>query len=280
MYTCGDADPDEANLMPTIFRQPPLIEIIAELRWARQGADTAPLITLGAESPAEGMFSRWTDRMGALGYEHVERLVPQGFPLPVGVPTLRVRQRTGAPQNTLFQIGPQIFTANATPPYLSWKDFAPTAQAGVLALLAARPESEIVAPFQVSLRYIDAFREPLIRGLSPMAFLTDTLGVAVEVPPAIARHGVAGAETGALVQFNVPLADGKIRVQFGEGRVGEEPALIMDMTLSRSEPVPAQAEAIMHALSQSRDVTHAIFMELTAPIAALMQPEQHKREEV
>lgn len=266
--------------MNTIFRHPPLIEMIAELRWSGQGADAAPIITLGAESPAEELFSRWSDRMGALGYEHVERLLPQGFPLPLGVPTLRVRQRTGAPQNTLFQIGPQIFTANATPPYLSWNDFAPTAQAGVLALLAARPESEKPAPFQVSLRYIDAFREPLIRGLSPLAFLTETLGVGVEVPPAIARHGVVGAEIGALVQLSVPLADGNIRVQFGEGRVGEEPALIMDMTLSRSEPVPAQAEAIMHVLSQSRDVTHAIFMELTAPIAALMQPEQLQREEV
>lgn len=265
--------------MTTRFRQPPLIEIIVELRWSGQEADTAPIITLGAESPAEEMFSRWTARMGALGYEQVERLVPQGFPLPLGVPTLRIRQRTGAPQNTLFQIGPRIFTANATPPYLSWKDFAPTAQAGVLALLAARPESEVTTPFQVSLRYIDAFREPLIHGMSPLAFLTETLGLGIEVPPAIARHGVAGAEIGALVQLSVPLADGKIRVQFGEGRVGDKPALIMDMTLSRSELVPAQAEAIMHALSQSRDITHAIFMELTAPIAALMQPEQHKREE-
>lgn len=266
--------------MTTIFRHPPLIEMIAELRWSGQAADTAPIITPEAESPTEEMFSQWTDRMGALGYEHVERLVPQGFPLPLGMPTLRVRQRTGAPQNTLFQIGPQIFTANATPPYLSWHDFAPTAQAGVLALLAARPESEVTAPFQVSLRYIDAFREPLICGLSPMAFLTETLGLGVDVPPAIARHGVAGSEIGALVQLNVPLAEGKLRVQFGEGRVGEEPALIMDMTLSRSEPVPAQAEEIMLALSQSRDITHAIFMELTTPIAALMQPEQHKREKV
>ncbi len=117
--------------MTTVFRNPPLIEMIAELRWSGQWQSTIPVIMPGANGYAEAMFLQWTARMGALGYEHVERLVPVGFPLPLDAPTLRVKQKTGMPQNTLFQLGPQLFTANATPPYLSWQDFAPTAREGV-----------------------------------------------------------------------------------------------------------------------------------------------------
>jgi uncharacterized protein (TIGR04255 family) len=265
--------------MTTVFRNPPLIEMIAELRWSGQGQSTIPVIMPGANGPVEAMFVQWTARMGALGYEHVERLVPVGFPLPLDAPTLRVKQKTGMPQNTLFQLGPQLFTANATPPYLSWQDFAPTAREGVTALLAVRPEPEATAPFQVALRYIDAFREPLLRGQTPMQFLSETLGIAVEAPPAITRQAESGAELGALIQLIVPVAGGVMRVQFAEGIVSNDPALIMDMTVSRTESVDPRVDAIMHALGQARAITHDVFMELTTRIADLMQPEVRQQEE-
>lgn len=116
--------------MTTIFRNPPLIEMIAELRWPTQGQSAVPVVLPGANGSAEAMFLQWIARMGGLGYEHVERLAPAGFPLPLDAPVLRVKPKTGLPQNTLFQLGPQLFTANATPPYLSWQDFAPTAREG------------------------------------------------------------------------------------------------------------------------------------------------------
>lgn len=266
--------------MTTVFRNPPLIEMIAELRWSGRAQTGIPVIPPGANGPAEEMFSQWTNRMGALGYEHVERMVPPGFPLLLDAPTLRVKQKSGAPQNTLFQLGPRLFTANATPPYLSWTDFAPTARKGVEALLAVRPEPEATSPVQVALRYIDAFREPLLDGHTPMRFLRTTLGVAAGIPPAITRHAEPNAELGALVQLSVPLADGTMRIQFAQGLVGDEPALIMDMTVSQTESVEPDAEAIMRALGRARSITHAVFMELSVPIADLMQPQAYEQEEM
>lgn len=265
--------------MTTVFRNPPLIEMIAELRWSGPGLNSIPVIPPGADGPAEEMFLRWTAQMGALGYEHVERMVPVGFPLPLDVPTLRVKQRTGAPQNTLFQLGPRLFTANATPPYLSWNDFAPTAREGIVTLLAVRPEPEATAPVHVALRYIDAFREPLLDGQTPMQFLTETLKIGLEISPAIARHAEPDAELGALVHLSVPVTNGVLRVQFAQGFVADTPALIMDMTVSRSESVEPDPDAVMRALGQARSITHAVFIELTAPIADLMHPEVQSREE-
>lgn len=261
--------------MTTVFRNPPLIEMIAELRWSESAQTDMPFIPPGANGLVEEMFLLWTARMGALGYEHVERLVPPHFPLPLDAPTLRVKQKTGAPQNTLFQLGPRLFTANATPPYLSWKDFAPKAREGVEALLDVRPGPEATSPVQVALRYIDAFRESLLGGQTPMQFLDCTLGVQLGIPSAITRHAKPNTEPGALLQLSLPLAEGTMRIQFAEGFVGDEPALIMDMTVSQSESVVPDAEAIMDALGRARSITHAVFMELTAPIADLMQPQEN-----
>lgn len=261
--------------MTTVFGNPPLIEMIAELRWSGRTQHGHPVMPPDAIGPTEQMFLQWTARMGALDYEHVERLVPPGFPLLFDAPALRVKKKTGLAQNTLFQLGPQLFTANATPPYLSWVEFAPTAREGVAALLAVRPEAEASAPVQVALRYIDAFREPLLDGQTPMQFLKSTLGVAVDIPAAIVRHAEPNAELGMLLQLSVPLADGRMRIQFAEGLVGDEPALIMDMKVSPTESVESDADAIMRALGQARSVTHAVFMELTAPMRDLMQPQSH-----
>lgn len=263
--------------MTIIFENPPLIEMIAELRWSGPTQADMPIMSPDGNRATEEMFLQWTARMGALGYEHVERLVPPGFPLPADSPTIRLRQKTGMAQNTLFQIGPRLFTANATPPYRSWAEFAPTAREGVDALLSVRPGNESTAPVQVGLRYIDAFREPLLDGQTPMQFLESTLGVAVGIPAAITRQAEPDTELGALLQLSVPLADGTMRIQFAEGVVGDEQALIMDTTVSRTEAVEADAEAIMDALGRARSVTNAVFMELTASITELMQPQAREQ---
>lgn len=144
---------------------------------------------------------------------------------------------------------------------------------GLAALLATRPETDARAPLVASLRYIDAFREDLRQGLSCSRFLAETLGMRVNVNPAIERHLVAGEEIGALVQLAVPTEGGALRIQFAEGETQGEPALIMDMTLALNDVIEPDIDTLMAAFDHARKVTHQLFVELTAPIADLMQPE-------
>ena len=261
--------------MSTIFRNPPLIEMIAELRWGAPAIEQSqpPLVLPDRAAPYEGMFMRWVAKMGASGYEPADRLVPHGMPLPAYDPVIRVNPKDAEERTTLFQLGPQLFTANAIPPYRSWNDFAPRVRTGVAALLDTRPKPDAQSPLLASLRYIDAFRDDLRQGQSLSRFLSETLGIHLSVPPAIERHRVEGEDIRSLIQLAVPSVGGVLRIQFAEGEVQSESALLMDMTFTMSEPVTAELEAVMAAFERAHVITHQVFMELTAPIANLMQPE-------
>lgn len=266
--------------MARSFRFSPVIEIIAELRWGNpmRAPGPPPILRPEQVAPFEAMALRWVAKMAALGYEEVERLVPHGLPLLLHEPTVRLKPKTGAPQTTLFQLGPQLFTANAIPPYRCWGDFAPRVAEGVAALLAARTETDGESRLFVSLRYIDAFRDGLRQGLSVSRFLTETLGVRLSLPEAIRRHGLAGAEPRALIQVALPCALGTLRLQFAEGEVAGESALVMDMTAALDEAIEPEPAAVMKAFEQAHALTHDVFVELSAPIQEEMQPETEEPE--
>jgi hypothetical protein len=44
------------------------------------------------------------------------------------------------------------------------------------------------------------------------------------------------------------------------------------MTISSDQPVAADVEAVMTALTDARDVIHSIFVDLTKPIESLLDP--------
>lgn len=264
--------------MGMIFEKPPLLEIIAELRWAAVASGGAavqghPLPVMPDRiAPFDQAFMQFTAKLGALGYERVERLVPYGFPLLPYEPALRLRPKPGVEDATLIQIGPNLFTANAVPPYRSWEDFAPKVKAGVEALLDTRIEQDAGADVRVSLRYIDAFGEDLMGGRSMIAFLTEVLGIRLALHPAIAGQCAPGQEILPGLQLQVPLAFGTMTVAFGAGQVEQRPAILMDTTVALAEAVPPEVERIMTGFEQARAVIHTTFMQLTQPIHALMKP--------
>src|SRR5215471_16972408 len=162
--------------MPERYRNPPLVELIGELRWGSSGS-SFPL----PPGSHEEFFMRFGSRAGAVGYERVERLVPPGFPAPPFQAVYRFRKKAPETGTTLYQVGAGVFTANITPPYESWQEFRPVVEEGVDILLETRNPSEKDTPFtSASLRYIDAFGYQLTEGRSTAAFLRDVLGFAVE----------------------------------------------------------------------------------------------------
>jgi uncharacterized protein (TIGR04255 family) len=133
-----------------LFSNPPLIELIAELRWipgqisppvpeaAAPGTIQLPLVPQYVEQT----FSNFSNQVAQRGFGMSERLVPVGFPyFPLSV-VYRFRKAPSQQENFLYQIGPGVFSANAVPPYRDWESFRPIVQEGVQALLASRHDSE------------------------------------------------------------------------------------------------------------------------------------------
>ncbi|WP_044873072.1 TIGR04255 family protein [Pseudomonas sp. LFM046] len=261
------------------FEFPPLLEIIAELRWdvhAPHAAPGAPIPLLPPMlQPFEESFSELAGALGNLGFRNSERLIPQGFPWMVHEPVIRFRYSGGAEEqqplkkSSLFQVGAGIFTANAVPPYSSWDDFGPIVREGVEALFACCFKSGAPEKMAPTLRYIDAFKELHTSGASMHKFLSEVMGINISLPDTL--NGSGQAMTPQL-QIVKPLPFGRLALQFMDGAVNGEKALILDMSVHFDGPVAGNPDAVLDAFSRARDEIHRVFVELTKPIHAVMHP--------
>jgi uncharacterized protein (TIGR04255 family) len=269
--------------MAQTFANAPLVEIIVDLRWeanaaiAGVGAQGLPIKLV--DGGADEFMMRFGGVAYALGFERSERLVPAGFPVPMGTPIYRYRPaekpKQELMQSALLQIGAGVFSANAVPPYKSWDEFSPTVRAGIGALLQARHESDKQLPFtQVSLRYVDAFRGDHLGTKSIQSFIRDVLGFKTELPSALQKHLRPEAETQTNLQFKLPLPDGMtLAVGVGAGLFNGETVVLMHMQAAADEPVAPDLEALMMTLGKARQVIHNSFVEMTATIHGTMKPQ-------
>src|SRR5579863_2360328 len=144
-YNYGNVGSDQGLKMAyTIFRQPPLVEIVAEVRWDITGLPGVPAQFAGGPIPVpdssalEIHFMNFASKAAAKGFGLVERVVPTGFPLLAHQVTLRYRNVAEVEGVPLFQLGPGVFTANLSPPYKSWEAFRPFIDLGLGLLLESR----------------------------------------------------------------------------------------------------------------------------------------------
>lgn len=267
--------------MTISFGKSPLIELIAELRWQIPGMPTAgipapniPPVILPNDSKLDEFFMRFGGAIYADGFQSVERLVPPNFPLMLFQPVCRFRKQEGTPHPALYQIGPGVFTANATPPYKNWDEFAPIVRRGVDALLSSRAETEKDATFlSTSVRYIDAFDSSLTQGLGVTSFFENVLGINLVLPNALTKHIASGQTHKPFLQLQLPMDSGMImNVGIGEGLANGENAIIMDTTVTTTAPVASNVESVVSALNTARGAIHEMFLGITAPIHSLMNP--------
>ncbi len=267
--------------MPTIaFKQPPLVEIIAEARWDLGLGDVLPQFS-NVPMPAlntgahESHFLNFASKAGARGYGLVERLVPPGFPLLANQPA--VRYRSNDPGTSIFQLGPGVFTANIVPPYKSWSGFFPYLETGLELLLGSRVDPEKEQPFsELRLRYLDAFGEKLTQGKSVPDFLAQNLGIRVDLPQAIMRFcsNVVGIKPS--ISVVIPIKSGALELKIGEGWVRNVPSLIMDTTVICKGPILAQKQTVLKAFDDAHTIIHESFFEMTATLHESMEPETLK----
>lgn len=260
------------------FKNPPLIELSAEIRWARSGAvnPAEPQIPgmAGLTSRDEEFFMRFGAKAAADGYSRFERTVPPGFPLPLFQAVYRFRKLPSESGTTIYQIGPGVFVANITPPYDSWESFRPVVKRGTEFLVETRSEEERASPFtSVSLRYIDSFRKEFIGDLSFEKFLRTMLGFSVELPPALQSEVTNREHIKYVLQLVIPLkSDQQMRVNLGEGFINNEPSLIMDTVVTSVNHIAPNVDDIMTALDAAHDVQRRTFVEMSRNLHDAMKP--------
>lgn len=260
------------------YGNPPLVELIAELRWgpslptAQPNKMTTVAVTLPRAQDDE-VFMNFGMLVAQKGYGRLERLAPAGVPLPPQFIACRFRPTDPNQQSPLFQIGKGIFTANAVPPnYGSWESFCPIVRNGIEMLIdshqrAGEPPPDIN---QALVRYIDVFNDELTGGRSVSDFMSEVLGVQVTLPKAITS--LAKIKIEPLIQFSVPVELGLLSMTIGGGTRGTDVLPLLDTSLLIQRPIGADVDEAIKALSDGRGVIHDLFRALTASIHETMRP--------
>lgn len=269
--------------MTVRFENPPLVELVAELRWKDP---SMPEIPAGfpadfpspfLSEPFEKSIPVFNNAMASIGYGASERLFPVGFPVPSAAPIVRYRYSGSIADSgqdhlpsTLFQVGHQIFTANAVKPYKSWDDFKPIVEGGIKCLL--KWHDGRIPSYKLLLRYIDLFDEQYTQGRSHLDFITQVFGLEVNLPPAIMGHTNNGQANIPAIQITLPHEFGTLKLNMAEGEIENTRGYLFESIFSIDVEATASAEDIMEKLSQARDVIHDIFINLTKPIENIMAP--------
>lgn len=272
------------------YENPPIIELMVEIRWQYRppadaggtgGNSTLAAGHFGSATSQEEFFMRFNQEISrnSTGFQ-VERLVPQGFPLLPSQPVYRFREPSSdATWRRLYQLGPGIYSAHALPPnYQSWEQFRPFVMDGVLSLVKSRNDAERGENFStVILRYLDAFGADLMGNRTAREFCEDVLGFHVQVPPVLKKHAKDIAGVVPTIQLAVPLKTGdNIFVTVTETDTSTGRKILMDTMVATNSPVKVNdvetVGAIMDSLDRSHELTTEVFQKVTDKIQPAMRP--------
>lgn len=263
-----------------IFANPPLIELIAELRWLPGGIavpNSLPAPGTVLQFPlvpayVEETFARFLNRVAAQGFGMSERVLPPNFPLfPFSV-VYRIRKVDIENKNFVYQIGSGIFSANAIPPYRDWSTFKPVVEQGIRALLESRHDAERGDFTSVSLRYVDLFADEFSDGKLSFGFLNDVLGIKVAFPKALVDQigDMNAAKSG--LQLSVPLKTGlTMNLQIQEGTAAGKNGILMVTEVIAAQPTRANLGAVMEVLENAHSSIRMTFLGLTEKLYDKMQ---------
>jgi uncharacterized protein (TIGR04255 family) len=263
------------------FQNPPLVELVVELKWAAVGAATAPTgIPQGMPYPEpptiahEKFLSDFRQLAAESDWKQSERLMPQGLNLHFQ-PALRIRSDDPSRSSILLQVGQGIFSAHALRPYKNWETFWPIAQEGINLLLKARPDSEKLQPFfAANVMYIDVFEEAIVGELPESKFLRDVLGFGLELPPAIKTQVLNEDQIEIQFSFKIPL-ENELEMRLGiNGNAvwGDKKGIVMSTVVSSQRNVLPDINDISAVFGASHMAIRRTFVGLTKQIHSKMDP--------
>lgn len=260
------------------FKHSPLVELIAEVHWETGISPQQPIMPSEPAQQHEEFFKSLTDEIATAGYVTSERLVPNGFPFPAKIPILRFRrppignssEEKAKQLATLFQVGAGLFTINAIQPYSCWDDFKEVIRVGLNALLKVQPCMR-ESGFFVTIRYVNAFGESLVGNQNLRQFMSENLGIKVSLPQFMNEAPASGDSTIPVMQIHTPLEFGSYGINFGEGKVNNHSALVMENVVAMQKEINADVEQMISEMTIARDLIHKSFVEMTKPLHKLME---------
>ena len=260
--------------MPQQFAKPPLVELIAEVRWGAVAVSPQPnTVTVGfggLDGQASAFFFQLGAKLAAAGFGGVEQLQPFGISIPFQ-PSYRFK-KADLSSPTLFQSGTNIFTVNTTPPYQTWAQFRPSIEIGIRALIETRLNND---PFlSISVRYIDLFKEDLTGGRSIGKFLSEVLDVELTLPQSVLNNLPPDGEVRPHLSLTIPLKSGMtMMLNLLEGSVGGDRGVVMDTVVSSiNKAIPSEVESVMATFDDAHDIIRSIFLGMTKKIHGSMKP--------
>ena len=261
------------------FRKPPLVEVVAELRWGLAAASASPPTPALPTEQDEQLFADFATQMESGTSVIIERLQPKAFPVFPHQVCCRYKI-PGQPDGYVYQLGPKVFTANAKAPnYESWAVFAPVVADGIDLLLRALPKSADDFLFaSARLGYIDLFKKQrFYPDKTGAAFMKDALRLHVQMPDATLRRIGTGGPSAIALAYQAPLEalrDGLLEVQVQEGSINSaanEPGLILHTAISITRNIPGTKEAVMAVLEEAHTVIHECFLDMTQSLHGEME---------
>jgi uncharacterized protein (TIGR04255 family) len=265
----------------TVFKQPPLVEIVAEFRWDIPGLAAVPEPFIGIPMPVpdagpfETLYVNFASKAAVKGFGLVERIVPSGFPAMAHQVVFRYTNPSEPKDGkVLFQLGPGVFTVNIVPPYKSWESFLPYIDLGLDLLLGAREENP-ESPFSsIQLRYIDAFSDVLRQGKPTARFLAEDLGIGIKLPDSITRFCTDADGVRPSLTMAVPIESGVFEITVSEGWVRNTKSVVMQSAIVMKGPTQAEKGPVLAVLDKAHRISYESFVGMTKSIHHLMQPEK------
>jgi uncharacterized protein (TIGR04255 family) len=259
-----------------IFANPPIVELVAELRWVPGVAspinpDIGAVTIQFPMAFVEESFENFRRSIANKGFTNSERLIPFGFPtLPFAV-AQRFRKPSNQ-ENYVFQVGLGVFSANALPPYRDWDSFRPIVREGVETLLSSRHASD-KANISVLLRYLNVFTEELTEGRKSVDFMNDVLGIKLTLPATLAEQVSNLRDLRAGLQLSFNLKDAlSMNIGIQEGAVGTKTGIVMTTEVSTVQAVNPQVDEIMQNFDRAHSYIRGTFLGLTTRIRDKMKP--------
>ena len=246
------------------FSNPPLVEVVVELRWAIQPLQSMPGAAIDPHFAA--FQTAFSAALTGQGFGDPQSLKPDNVPIEFcgHIVTKRYRQRPNA--WPAIQIGPGVLTVNIVPPYNGWKSFRPDVLRAFEALFQSYPvAANYLKLEQLQLRYVDAFVARHGFDGRYGRFVKENFTLGVHLPEEITKSAEAPEEITVLADIRVPIrpiAGAVGSMKFAPGIINGQSAVVSEFGVSGQVPNAKDPSSLLIWLDEAHNIVRSWFLSI------------------
>ena len=253
----------------SLFKNPPLIEVIAEVHWMLKKLQIAP--DAKVDLYYERFVAEFQNKLTTQNLTHFEELIPSAIPIEILPNQPRKRIRRAEKKWPLVQVGPGIITANTVPPYEGWNQFKTFLFLVIEGLFESYPDAgQNLFLEKLHLRYIDGFDERF-----DFTQYADFAKRMLNIQPPISKDVFGGylkkdSDIDYVIEArfqNVKPDKSNGRIKVSPGRIGDSNALIMELHCETlyANPEFISLSSVKRWFEEAHQCLHDQFNTLVAP---------------